>query len=103
MQDAALKLRGREFLAEDILTLPEGNIGTRKQTYGELQKLLAMQRFEAQASLAPVSGPSEAGVHSLHVSGMNAYAHLGSALAMLRFENCLTDYQHSHYTLWYKL
>ena len=69
MQDAALKLRSREFFAEDLLASPEGAIGTRKQTYGELQKLLAMQRFEAQASLAPVPGPFQAGVQALAISG----------------------------------
>lgn len=87
LQDAALKLRSREFFAEDILVSPEGAGGNRSQTYGELQKLLALQRFEAQALLDPVPGPSEAGFQALNVSGMNAGPQLGSLTALLQYSN----------------
>ena len=71
-QDAAVKLRSREYFAESILASPEPAFEGRSQTFRELQKLLVMQRLEAQASLRPVPGSCVAQAQEL--SGMTVVA-----------------------------
>ncbi|KAK9868095.1 hypothetical protein WJX84_001601, partial [Apatococcus fuscideae] len=55
LADAAVSLRSREFFAESILVTAdaEERVSGRLQSYGELQKLIVMQRMEVQMAAAP--------------------------------------------------
>ena len=67
-----MKLRSREYFAESILAMPEPAFEGGPQASREIQKLLAMQRLEAQASLRPVPGLHMA--QAQEISGMTVVA-----------------------------
>ena len=87
MQDAAVSLRSREFFAESILVTAdaEERVSGRLQSYGELQKLIVMQRMEVQMAAAPSELGREA-AQELAVTGMTE--HVLDAFKVAWRSNC---------------